>query len=595
MSFCDVETPFMLHVVIKSPELHTLRPVPASSFNTKPRLVMRVTFALLVFGFCGCASHLATVKTIPARLATGLHVERPLDAATKYLIAAEHEQPSAALSHDLLTAKISAGVLARQPKDESARTIYNFAVARVVQDVDRTDLEPWRHPVTVVTDEGRYTLVSPKPVDADHDPSRYDLFPTDTLKIGGKFFKTYSTVSGLGAPIAVAGRTESSHFRQQYKLRRIYAPITAIVRFSGRKASLEFLDPLNAERITLNKQTFPLAADFEAPTALLIARERPERLELSRVMNPEAYADTAMLTRLQQFDPARTPVIFVHGLQETGASWAPMIDSLRDDPWIRKHYQFWYFSYPSGYPYPYAAALFRQDLDGIKRAFPNHKRIILIGHSMGGLLCRLMVTDTGDKIWRHFFATSPAKTPLASDTRKLLREALIFNHRPDIQRVIFISTPHRGSELASNWIGRIGAALVRTPRLFTSIYASAKPLLIADPAARPLNRMPNSVDTLEPNDRFVEAVNKMPIAPGIPYHSIIGDRGRGDTPNSSDGVVPYWSSHLQGAQSELVVNSDHGAQYNPQAIQEVERILKLNLSHSAASSSVSEHAHISAR
>ena len=89
------------------------------------------------------------------------------------------------------------------------------------------------------------------------------------------------------------------------------------------------MDPLNAESITLNKQTFPLAADFDAPTALLIARERPERLGLSRVLNPEAYADTAELTRLQQFDPARTPVIFVHGLQETGASWAPMIDSLR--------------------------------------------------------------------------------------------------------------------------------------------------------------------------------------------------------------------------------------------------------------------------
>jgi hypothetical protein len=188
-----------------------------------------------------------------------------------------------------------------------------------------------------------------------------------------------------------------------------------------------------------------------------------------------------------------------------------------------------------------------------------------------------MVTDTGDKIWRAFFATPPAKTPLANDTRKLVEEAFIFSHRPDIQRVIFISTPHRGSGLASNWIGRIGASLVRTPRFFISAYAAAKPLLIADPAARPLNRMPNSVDTLEPNDRFVEAVNKLPIARDIPYHSIMGDRGRGDTPNSSDGVVPYWSSHLAGAQSELIVNSDHGAQYNPQAIKEVERILRVNL------------------
>jgi pimeloyl-ACP methyl ester carboxylesterase len=542
----------------------------------KLRWVVGSGFALLVCGSCGCAAHLATVKTEPARLPTGLHVEEPLDSATKYLVAAEHEQSLPALGHDLLTAKISYGVLERHPKNDSARSIYNFAVARVVHDVDRADLEPWRHPITVLTDQGRYTLASPKPVDADHDPSRYDLFPTDTLKIGGKFFQTYSTVSGLGAPIAVVGRTESPHFRQQYKFHRVYAPITAIVRFSGRQAHLEFIDPLKTERIALNKQVFPLAADFDAPTALLIARERPERLGLSRLMNPGAYADTALLCRLQQFDPARTPVIFVHGLQESGASWAPMIESLRDDPWIRKRYQFWFFSYPSGYPYPYAAALFRQDLDGIKRAFPNHKRIVLIGHSMGGMICRLMVTDAGDKIWRQFFATPPAKTPLASDTRKLLEEALVFNHRPEVQRVIFISTPHRGSELASNWIGRIGAALVRTPQRFTSIYASTKPLLIADPAARQLNRMPNSVDTLEPNDRFVEAVNKLAITPGIPYHSIIGDRGRGDTPNSSDGVVPYWSSHLDGAQSELIVNSDHGAQYNPEAIGEVCRILKLH-------------------
>jgi pimeloyl-ACP methyl ester carboxylesterase len=551
-----------------------LHEIMSSALKRTWQFVGRSAAALLLFAWCGCAAHLATVETKPARLPTGLSVEEPLGSARKYLVAAEHEQSLPALGHDLLAAKISYGVLERHPKSESARSIYNFAVARVVHDVDRTDLEPWRHPITVLTDQGGYTLVSPKPADAEHDPSRYDLFPTDTLKIGGKFFKTYSTVSGLGAPIAVVGRAENPHFRQQYKFRRVYAPITAIVRFSGRQAHLEFIDPLKTERITLNKQVFPLAADFDAPTALLIARERPERLGLSRLMNPGSYADTAMLCRLQQFDPSRTPVIFVHGLQETGASWAPMIDSLRDDPWIRERYQFWFFSYPSGYPYPYAAALFRRDLDGIKHAFPKHKRIVLIGHSMGGMICRLMITDADDKIWRDFFATPPAKTPLASDTRKLLEQALVFNHRPEVQRVVFISTPHRGSKLAAGWIGRIGAALVRTPQRFTSIYTSTKPLLIADPVARPLNRMPNSVDTLEPNDRFVQAVNKLPITPGIPYHSIMGDRGRGDTPNSSDGIVPYWSSHLDGAQSELIVNSDHGAQYNPQAIREVERILK---------------------
>jgi pimeloyl-ACP methyl ester carboxylesterase len=493
------------------------------------------------------------------------------------LVSADREQPLRSLGEDLSAAKLSLQVLERRPNDSLAQSIYNFSVARTVENVERAKVQPWQHKIDIVNDGSNYTLTTPKPIDSAHDPGRYDLFPTDSLKISGQFFKTRSPVEGVGAPLVAVARAENPQFRQQYRLPRVYAPVTAAIRFSGRKAELEFVDPMKTDRIALGKRTFPLAVDFSAPTAMLIARERPERLGFARVMDPQKYADTARLCQLQQYDPTRTPVIFVHGLQETAASWTPMIDTLRNDPWIRKHYQFWFYSYPSGYPYPYSAALFRRDLDGMKRAFPNHKRVVLIGHSMGGMICRLMITDAGDKIWRDFFSTPPDKTPLARDTRKLLEDALVFNHRPDVERVIFISTPHRGSKLASGGIGRIGAALVKTPRLFTSIYTSTKPLLVADPAARTLKRMPNSVDTLEPNDRFVLAVDKLPITPGIPYHSIMGDRGRGDTPNSSDGIVPYWSSHLDGAQSELIVHSGHGAQDDPQAIREVARILKLNL------------------
>src|SRR6266404_7019817 len=160
--------------------------------------------------------------------------------------------------------------------------------------------------------------------------------------------------------------------------------------FRGTRAELQFLDPLSTQHVTVSGHSFPLAADFTASTAMLMARERPDRIGLARVFHPEVYAGTARLFQLQQFDPARTPVIFVHGLQDTPAAWAPMINSLRDDPWIRKRYQFWVFSYPSGYPYPYSAMLLRRDLDGIGRAFPNRKPVVLIGHSMGGMISRLM-------------------------------------------------------------------------------------------------------------------------------------------------------------------------------------------------------------
>jgi pimeloyl-ACP methyl ester carboxylesterase len=537
--------------------------------------VLTIVLGLVV---TGCA-HLANVKTTEPRVPAMVATDEQLRSATEYLIRAKHEQPGLSLGDCLSATKLSLNVLQRRPGDLCAQKIYNFSVARVVENVQRAKIQPWQHKID--TDSGEFSLTSPKPIDVEHDPSRYDLFPTDSLTIGGQFFKTRASVNGVGASLVAIARSENRQFREQYKLRRIYAPATAIVEFSERRARLEFVDPLNVQQVTLGARTFPLAIDLSTSTAMLIARERPEQLGLARMLNPQKFAATAGLTQLQPYDPARTPVVFVHGLQETPASWAPMVNSLRDDPSIRKYYQFWFYSYPSGYPYPYSAALFRRDLDGIKRSFPHHKRVVLVGHSMGGMICRLMITDSGDKIWRDHFYTAPAQTPLSGETRKLLEESLLFNHRRDVQRVIFIATPHRGSRFAAGWIGRIGSSLVRTPRSFVSIYASTKPLLTADPAAGTLKRMPNSIDTLEPNDRFVQAINRLPITPNIPYHSIIGDRGRGDTPSSSDGIVPYWSSHVDGAESELVVHSGHGAQYDPEAIREVERILKQNLTASS--------------
>jgi pimeloyl-ACP methyl ester carboxylesterase len=337
------------------------------------------------------------------------------------------------------------------------------------------------------------------------------------------------------------------------------------------------LDPFETKSVSISKYQAPLAADFTAPIALDMTREHPEKLGFTRLLHPEQSTDTGRLVRLQPYDSKRIPVILVHGLGDSPVTWAPMVNTLQNDSQIRRRYQFWVYSYPSGYPYPYSAALFRQELDAVSRTFPDHKGVVLIGHSMGGLVSRLLVTDAGDKIWRFYFGKSPAKTILPSESRKVLEESLVFNHRPEIKRVIFISTPHRGSTLASNWIGRLGTKLVNIRQLGAALPPSIfSQIMVSDPGAAELKHVPTSVDTLEPNDRFVREMNKFPIVSSVPFHTIEGDRGRGNAPNSSDGVVPYWSSHLDGAQSELIVPSDHRAQRNPEAIAEVCRILKLH-------------------
>ena len=525
----------------------------------------------------GCTS-IATVRRhdaayAPTRSSTLATAEQDIAIVHKL-----RNQPLQALGNYLAAADVSARALRNEPQNADARRTYNYAVGRSIDLIESAGLDPWNHSLTVPSPNGSYQLGIELRGGPERNPANYKIETADTLTLGGTYFRDRVAVDGLGAPVVAISRTDTPDFRETLSLQRIYGTVTGILRFNGRRARIEFVEPLAQENVSLDGHKYPVAADFSAPIAVGLVTERPQRLGLIRLLRPEKYAATARLTRLQAYDPNRIPVLFVHGLQDTPASWAPMFNYLRGDPEIRRNYQFWVFSYPSGYPYPYSASLLRRDLDAVARAFPNSRRIVLVGHSMGGMISRLMVTDAHDRIWRDYFGRSPAETPMPEATRKLLTESLVFVHRPEISRVIFISTPQRGANMASNWIGRIGSSLVKTPLFLASIpFATLKATLKPDLNVMQLSRMPNSIDTLAPNNRFVLEVNKFPIAPGIPYHCIIGDRGRGNTPNSSDGVVPYWSSHLDGAQSELIVPSDHGAPRNSQAIAEVDRILKLEL------------------
>ena len=139
--------------------------------------------------------------------------------------------------------------------------------------------------------------------------------------------------------------------------------------------------------------------------------------------------------------------------------------------------------------------------------------------------------------------------------------------------MIFIAAPLRGSNLASSWLGRLGASLIRAPRALRAAAPEVVRVTEVKEGELKLRRRPNSVDTLAPSSRFVQAINTIPVTPGVPYYTIVGDRGKGDSPNSSDGVVPYWSAHLEGAKVERIVPSGHGAHQDPQAIEEVRHIL----------------------
>ncbi|WP_367872767.1 esterase/lipase family protein [Luteolibacter sp. Populi] len=542
-----------------------------------PRIT-RVLPLLAVFLLGACSAPIS-YHEVRSKTPRGDYVVSPLSDALRELEAGKaSSDPIIASGHFFDSARLAGGkALAGET---GAVALYNHAVARLVERLEESKSLPWGGRITLGSGAGARTLGGKLEPGAPAAPRTY--LTVDTLDFKGKYGEFKAVRPGVGAPL-VALWAEDRDFRKSYGVRRAHTALTAILRFHGANTgTLELHDPLDEEKISIAGRNPTLAADFSAPASLLLAVDRPDKLGLIRLLNPQKYSDTARLSRLQKYDKDRIPVLFVHGLQDTPATWAPMFFHLINDPLIRAKYQFWVFSYPSGYPYPYSATLLRKELDGIKRTFPDHKKMVIVGHSMGGIISRLMVTDAGEKIFRGIFGKGPDEIKLTGASRKLLLDAYVFRHRAEINRAIFISAPHRGSEFASNWIGRFGSRLVRAPSFLADARNALASVATADVAALQLNRAPNSIDTLSPENPFVREVNKLPIAPGITYHSIMGDRGKGGNkdhtpPVSTDGFVPYWSSHLDGAASEKIVPSHHSAHQNPEGIAEVMRILKLNL------------------
>jgi pimeloyl-ACP methyl ester carboxylesterase/predicted GNAT family acetyltransferase len=534
-----------------------------------------ITASVVALAMAGCAQIAVVSEKRPAALPPGSGADQVATQTVNRALVEERKQPMVALGTFVAAARESLRQLDRNPANAEALRNYNFAVARIFTVVRDAKLDPWTQPMRVGAN-GEFTLTWKRDPRPEWNLALYELIPADELDFKGTYVKDHVTKEGIGAPLVakreLTAQQASAFFTPPY----IYYSVTATAQFEGSRCVISINDPLAAETIRVDSHNYPLAANFTASYALLLAREKPQKLGFARLLRPQEYASTARVARLEPYNPNKTVLLVIHGLMDTPATWVPMLNDLRGDKDIRRNYQFWFFSYPSGYPYPYSAAILRHELDAIEKKFPLRKPMVVIGHSMGGCITRTLITDTGTKLWIEAFGHSPAETEMPADSKRLLEEAIIFKHRREIGRVVFMSTPHRGANLASNWIGRIGSMLVRTPGKLLTIGRTLRESLTADPAALKLKRLPNSVDTLAPNNRFVVAINKIPITPGIPYHSIIGDRGRGDTPNSSDGVVAYWSSHLEGARSEKIVPSGHGSPQNPQAIAEVHRILELN-------------------
>ena len=398
-------------------------------------------------------------------------------------------------------------------------------------------------------------------------------------------------MAGKGTPLVVYTKNpEQTPKDHHYPTSGITLGITAVKEARpGQVPLLKLYDSFDPVVVRSAAGPDPIAANYTAILAVLYSHARKVAgSSFASFIRPDDARFATGVYLIHPYDPNKIPILFVHGLLGTPLSWQNLTNDLCSDPKVLEHYQPWFFLYPTGQPVLQSAAQLREDLLATQRLFDPSgtaiasRHVVVVAHSMGGLLAHTLVSDSGDALW-NVFATRPLNSlkNLPADVKDSIQEYFFFRHQPSIDRVIFLSVPHRGSVLAGGLVGSIGNRIIepsKAPTRALKDLAAQYPGLLDPYYARvsASGEGPTSLISITPNP-LINGLADLPIK--VPFHSIIGHIGPIAGPGSTDGLVTYSSSHLEGAESETLVSSGHYLMDHPETVAEIKRILDENISH----------------
>jgi pimeloyl-ACP methyl ester carboxylesterase len=478
------------------------------------------------------------------------------------------------------------------PRFRLACDLYNAGLSKCLRSAQRVGRLDPRQTLHVPTPDGQHITLAVSHHGFAWRPEEFGplLFCHDYQVEGlDNHYQSY----GLGVPlIGTRVHAPESAPGHAFYPHEVSFPATAFFRFEGSLADLsarrcgrlELYNPLAAREVAVAGRPVPLEADLTTPLAYFLSRTDLDRLEYTGFLRPDSLRDRTGIYLFEPYQPGKIPVLMIHGLLSSPVTWAPLFNDLRADPELNSRYQFWFYRYPTGNPYLESAADLRQALDRLRaeldpgRQDPAFDRMVLVGHSMGGLVSKLLTQDSGDDFWQLASARPFTELKASPEDRGELQRVFYFEKEVGVRRVIFLGTPHHGSKLSPSPPARLLARLVKLPERLRTVTADVyrdNPGLWK--GADGEGRIPTSIDLLSPGSPALELLATRQAPPGVVYHSIIGVAfGQGES--GSDGIVPYASAHLDGVASELVVPADHmHVHHHPRAVLEVRRILRLHV------------------
>ena len=388
--------------------------------------------------------------------------------------------------------------------------------------------------------------------------------------------------AGLGAPIIAVSRKTADHPYPGGLASTVFLRVDGGVADLTRGEATGFVtghSAFDGEGVTIGNVTVPLETDLSTHLAYTLDNPLVWKLGKTLFLKAETPIKSGLYP-IQPYTPGKIPVVFVHGTMSSPVWWAEMLNTLRADPKIRDRYQSAFYLYDSGKPIVFSAVHMRDALaEYVHNADPEKRdgamqQMVLVGHSQGGLLIKLCVTDTGDRLQRLYIDEDIETTDATAEEKGLLRRYTHFKSLPFVTRAVFISTPHRGSYLAGNLMRKLTRRFMRMPRDVMDTGEELLGLAEKHDVPRKLKSgMPTSIDSMSPNNPTLLALAEMHPARHVQAHSIIAIKGDDQPPDGKDGVVAYTSAHLDDVESELIVSSGHSCQQHPVTIEEVRRIL----------------------
>lgn len=346
-------------------------------------------------------------------------------------------------------------------------------------------------------------------------------------------------------------------------------------------AKLELYDPRTSGDVEFSCRQVPLAKDTTAPYAYLLSEARGE--SHLQTMHPYKNMDDQGLFILEPHRKGKIPVIFVHGLLSAPFTWAGIANEIDSNPDLAARYEVWAFHYPTGAPFLESASVLRAQLDQLIREMDpsgfdrDLRNAVLVGHSMGGLIAKLQVSDSGNTLWEHAAFQPLNSLDAPPKMQHYLREQFYFTHSPNVGRIVFIGTPHQGTTHLSAKTGHFSAAMVHADPCLKDAHQQ---LIEDNPAAfrkEFRHRVPISLDLISPQSLLLTGIYRLPIQPDIPSHTILGSGWWMPHDGQSDSVVPVSSARLPGVNTEIMVKALHtDLNRNAGTVCEILRILRVH-------------------